>query len=83
MDEKERISKKMLHAKMERKLPSGGPRTRWIGQMRKAMEMRGKIGNKYNKTGSGRIEKAGDFSVIVDPCLWKQLRYVDDIVIMN
>ena len=33
--------------------------------------MRGKIGKKYKKTGSGRLETPGDFSVIVDPNLWK------------
>ena len=26
-----------------------------------------KIGGKYKKTGNGRIETAGDFSVIVNP----------------
>ena len=36
-------------------------------------EMR-KIGKKYNKAGSGRIETAGDFYVIVNPYLWNYLR---------
>ena len=39
----------------------------WIDQINKDIKMRGKIGKKYKKTGSGRMEMAGDFSVIVDP----------------
>ena len=38
---KERISKKMLHTKMVGKCPRGRPRTRWIDQNRKDIEMRG------------------------------------------
>ena len=37
---KERIPKKMLHTKMEGKLSRGRPRTRWIYQIRKDIEMR-------------------------------------------
>ena len=37
----ERILKKMLHTKMEGKPPRGRPRTRWIDQIRKDVEMRG------------------------------------------
>ena len=37
----------------------------------------GKIGKKYKKTGSGRIGTAGDFSVIVNPYLWKQVKNDD------
>ena len=34
--------------------------------------MRGEIGKKDKKTGSGGIKMAGDFSVIVNPYVWKQ-----------
>ena len=37
----EMISKKMLNTKMEGKRPRGRPRTRWIGQIRKGIEIRG------------------------------------------
>jgi hypothetical protein len=30
------------------------------------------------KTGSERIEMAGDFSVMLDPYLWKRLKNDDD-----
>ena len=33
------ISKKILHAKMEAKRQKGKPRTRWINQIRKDIEM--------------------------------------------
>ena len=33
------------------------------------------------KTGSERIEMAGDFSAIVDPYLWKQLKNGDDVIV--
>ena len=39
--EEERIPQKMLHTKMERKQPRGKPKTRWIDQIRKDIEMRG------------------------------------------
>ena len=42
----------------------------------------GKIGKKYKKTGSGRIETAGDFSLIVYPYLWKQLKNNDGYLFM-
>ena len=29
---------------------------------------------KYKKTGRGRIETAGDFSMTVNPYLWKRLK---------
>jgi hypothetical protein len=38
----ERIPKKMLHIKMKGNLPRGRPKTRWIEQIRKNMEMREK-----------------------------------------
>ena len=66
-----RIPKKMLHTKMERKRLRGRPRTRLINQIRKDLEIRGKIGKKYKKTGSRRIEMAEDFCVIVDPYIVK------------
>ena len=31
------------------------------------------LGKKYRKTGDGRIETAGDFSVIINPYIWKRL----------
>ena len=34
--------------------------------------MGGENGKKYKKTKSGGIEVDGDFSVIVDPYLWKR-----------
>ena len=37
--------------------------------VRMDIEMRGEIGKKEKKTGSGRMEMAGDFSVTVDPYL--------------
>ena len=40
--------------------------------------MREKIGKDYNKIGSGRREMAGNFSVIVDPYLWKKFKDDDD-----
>ena len=36
--------------------------------------MRGENWEEIQKTGSGRIERAGDFSVIVNPNLWKGLK---------
>ena len=39
--EEERIPKKILHTEMEEKLPKGTPRTGWIDQIRKNIEMRG------------------------------------------
>ena len=36
----ERIPKKLLHTKMEVKWPRGRPKTRWIDQIRKDIEMR-------------------------------------------
>ena len=54
----------MLHKEMEGKQPSRRPRTRWIDQIRNDVEKWvGKIGNKHKKSGNGRIEMAGDFSV--------------------
>ena len=69
----ERIPGKIIHPKMERKLPRGRSRTRWTDQIRKDMEMRGKIGKKYEKGESLRIETSVDFSVIVDHI------FVDDL----
>ena len=37
----ERIPKKMLHTKMEGKLPRKRPRTRWMAQILKYIEIRG------------------------------------------
>ena len=39
----------------------------------------GKIGKKYKKTESGRIETVGDFSVRVVPYLCKRLKNDDDV----
>ena len=46
----------MLHTKVEGKQSRGRPRTRWIDQSRKDIEMRGKIWEKMQETGIGRIE---------------------------
>ena len=62
----ERIPKKMLHTKMEAKRPRGRPTIRWVEDI----DMRRKNWEKQKKTGSGRIEMAGDYSIIVDPYLW-------------
>ena len=44
----------------------------------------GKIGKKYKKTGSEKIETVGDFSVIVNPYLWKLLKTDDnDFIVQN
>ena len=56
----ERICKKMLHTKLEEKQPGGIPRTRWINQIGKYIDMRRKKVKKYKKIGSGKIEMAGD-----------------------
>ena len=64
----------MLHEKMEGKRPGGRPTTRWTEKIKMDIEMRGKISRnilKYKKMGNGRIDMAGDFSIIVDPHLWK------------
>ena len=61
----ERISKTMLDTKMKRKRPRGRPRTRWIDQTRKDIEMRGEIEKKYMKA------RSGDFFVIVYSYLCK------------
>ena len=45
---------------------------------RKDIGIRGEIGKKYKKTGSGRIEMAGDFSAIVESYLWKRLKNDDN-----
>ena len=44
----QRIPKRMLRTKME-----GRHRTKWINQIRKYIEMSGKIGKKYRKTEVG------------------------------
>ena len=59
---------KILHTKVEGKRR----RTSWLDQIRRNIEMGGekREKKKYEKTGNERIEKAGDFFVIVDPFLW-------------
>ena len=51
----ERIPKKMLHTKMEEKQPRGRPRTRWLDQIRKDIELRGENWEEYKKRISVRI----------------------------
>ena len=58
-------SKKIIHIKMEEE-PRRRFRTRWIDPIRMDIEMSGRIGKKYKKTRSRRIEMAGDLSVIVE-----------------
>ena len=78
----ERKLKKMLLTKMEGKRPRELPRTRWIDQIRKDIEMRGeKIGKIYKKTGNGTIEMAGDFSVIVDPYFWGPIKNAEILIL--
>ena len=62
------IPDKILKTKMEGKLPRGGPRIRWIDQIRKCAEMRGKIQENW-KCG---IEMTGDFSARVESYLSKR-----------
>ena len=62
---------------MEGKQPRGRLRTTWLDQIRKDTEMRGKSWEEIQKTGSERIGTAGDFSVIFDPYLWKNLKNDD------
>ena len=69
--EKRGYLKKCLTQKVKGNRPRGRPRTRWIDLIRKDEKWGAKIGKKYNKTGSGRTETDGDFSVIEDPYLWK------------
>ena len=45
-----------------------------IYKIRKDIQMRGKIGKKYWKIWSARINTLGDFPVKVDPYLWKGLK---------
>ena len=46
---------------------------------RPSYKRRNERGNwEYKKTGNGRIEMPGDFSVIVNPYLWKCLKNVHD-----
>ena len=62
----------MLHTGMEGKRPRRRPKTKWIDQIRKDIEMTGENWEEIqDKTGSGQIETAGVLSVIVDPYLWK------------
>ena len=52
----ERIPEKMLPTKMEGKRPRERPRTKWIDEIGKDIEMREeRNGKKYKKTGSGRF----------------------------
>ena len=51
--EEERIPKKKLHTKMEEKWPGGRTRTRWLDQIRKNIEMRGKMGRNTRKKEMG------------------------------
>ena len=48
-----------------------------MAQIKKDTEMRGENRKKYKKIRSGRIEPTEDFSVIVNPHLWKQLKNDD------
>ena len=76
----EMIPKKMLHTKMEEKRLRGRPRIIWIGQIRGLQKLEGKSRKKYKKTGSGRIETAGDFSVIVNSYHRGILKNVADVL---
>ena len=61
---------------MEGKRPRVRPRTTWIGQIGKVIEMKWENWKEMqiNRKGGG-LETAGDFSVIVDPYL-KYLRMI-------
>ena len=45
--------------------------------------MRGEIGKKHRKIGSGRIQVAGYFSATVDPYLLKQLKNDDSVATLS
>ena len=62
---------------MEGKRPKGRPRIRWMDQIRRNMEMKGKNWEVTRKQEVG-VQTAGDFSVIVDPYLWKLFKNDDD-----
>ena len=77
-----RIYKKMLNTKIEGKRLRERPRTRHIDQIRNEPGNCEQIQKKEKekKTGSGRMETAGDVSVMVEPYLWKRLKNVVDIM---
>ena len=53
------------------KLPRGRPRTIWIDQIRKHVEMRGENWEEIQENRKWESKMAGDFSVIVYQYLWK------------
>ena len=57
------MPKKMLHIKLEGKLPKEGPKIRWLDEIRKDIEIRWGNGKKCEKTVGGKIETNGDFFV--------------------
>ena len=56
---------------MEGKQLEEDPKSDGQTKLERIQKREGKIGKKHRKTGSGRIETAGDFSAIVDPYLLK------------
>ena len=66
------------YTKMEGKQQRLRSRIRWIDPIRKDIEVRGENCEEIKKTGIGRIEAAGNFSVIIDPYFWKLLKIHHD-----
>ena len=67
----ERISKKMLHTKIEGKQSRGRPRTRWIDQIRKDLEIRGE---NWKETQENMENRHLWRLAVIDSCLWKLLQ---------
>ena len=74
----ERIGKRMLHIKIENKLPREDPGPDRQTKIENIYKLEGKIRKEYRKTENGRTDTAGDFSLIVAPYPWKRLKKNDD-----
>jgi hypothetical protein len=69
----ERIPKRTLEMKLRGRIPRGRPRTRWMDQVMRDVEKRGKKWTQVKQDGMERWTD-GDFFVTVDPRNWKRLR---------
>ena len=65
------VTEERIPIKMDRKWPRGRPRSRCLDQVGKDIEMRGGKWEEIQENWKMEIEMVGDFSVIVDPYLWK------------
>ena len=77
----DRTSKKMLHTKMKIKDQEEGPDINGQTKLERIQTLEGEIGEKFKKIICGRMETAADFSVKVDPYLWKRLNNIYDLII--